>query len=154
MIVVTGLENSGTSVMSRIVETSGLDVLHMAMPHVELGAEMWWTPEWLFEVLSLERTTTAFIVMQRDERHRRQSVKRRHPNSDDCVVKERMKQGLERLDLFFPPDDLTLVIRYEEFVKNPQETVLDLSDFLGTKVEIPPGLVIYDGNAKNVTLAE
>jgi hypothetical protein len=136
LIVATGLEYSGTGWLSEILRTSGEQVLHRAMPHVNnVGSEIWWWPRRAYTDVNL------FVRIVRDEHYRRQAALRRGWLEDEIEVRRR------RGEFYFAglPEN-TQVVHYEDLVRNPVDEIRNLSLAINLPLYVLTQAV--DGNSK------
>lgn len=132
LIVATGVEHSATGLLARILATSGLPVLHRAMPHVFEGREAWWQPD-AFQ-------PCRFVVITRDRDAWLQSTVARGIGMGAALSRRRAADGI--LERIVPK----LVVEYEALVANPDGVLGALSVQLQVPLSLPEP--IFDGNAR------
>ena len=133
-VVCTGIEHSGTGLLTRIVRTGIPHAMHRAMPHVDRhGREHWWQPG-IFE-------PARFIIIERDADVWLRSTLRRGGTRGAALARHGMARaalaGIEGYRL-----------TYEALVADPERTVGALGEWLGVTLRVPEP--VYDGNALQV----
>jgi hypothetical protein len=130
LLVATGVEHSGTGLLARILATSGLPVIHRAMPHVFEGREVWWDAD-VFR-------PCRFVIIERAADPWFASTVARGLSSTEAYGRwSKARRLLPRPDAW---------MNYEELVAYPDRAVSNLAILLGVALTIPEP--IYDGNAK------
>lgn len=133
-LIATGPEHSGTGLLASILRTSGLYVLHRAMPHVGPdGSEEWWQ-KWQYPV-------HYFVVIVRRADVRNLSTVARGQSPDDAEY--RYQRAIQHLSLLRP----ATWVSYEALVANPEPQIANLGQALSLRLSMPPD-PIYDGNAR------
>lgn len=133
MIVACGPESNGTRLLTRILLTSGEEVIHRSLPH----GRLWWSwrdfPE-----------GTRFVVIIRDIEMAVASEVRINPHVRNAAKYSLRKQRRSRRILSQIPS--AVFVSYETLVIRPHKTINDLGTRLGLQLSLPEE--VYDANAK------
>lgn len=133
MIVACGGQSNGTRLLTRIIATSGEDVIHRSLPH---GGQWWkWTDF---------PPGTRFVVIIRDIRMAIASEVRINPHLDNIARLSEINQKKSLRWLRRIPN--AYFVSYEELVASPDEVVSRMSRDLGLNLSVPEE--IYDANEK------